>query len=329
MSRFRKAERKQARLRLALTGPSGAGKTYSALLLAKGIGGRIAVIDTERGSASLYAGLSEIPEFDVLELNAPFSPEAYIEAIQAAEEEGYDVLIIDSMTHEWNGKGGILEIHDAVTRTKAKGNSYVAWADVTPRHNAFVDTILQSRMHVICTMRSKSDFVLVEAANGKQVPKKVGLAPIQRDGLEYEFSAVLDISVDGNFATASKDRTRLFADPVKLSEADGVRLREWLESGISVEEQMAAEVKSLTAVLEEAAKLGTMNFRRVWAENAGPVRAALLADEDRMRLLQEACNKADAAMAQAEQASDQVEDDQQAGEHQQQQEEQQQLEGAQ
>ena len=295
MSRFRKAERKQARLRLALTGPSGAGKTYSALLLAKGIGGRIAVIDTERGSASLYAGLDGIPDFDVLNLDAPFSPEAYIEAIGDAEKAGYDVLIIDSITHEWNGKGGILEIHDSVTRTRTKGNSYIAWADVTPRHNAFIDAILQARLHVICTMRSKSDFVLVEGSNGKQVPKKVGLAPIQRDGLEFEFTSVLDINVDGNFATASKDRTRLFLDPVRLSEKDGERLREWLESGVSVEEQQRIEIAALTAKLEEAAKQGTAEFRRVWVENAGSVREAILADEDCMGRLQQECKKADGA----------------------------------
>jgi len=315
MSRFRKAERKQARLRLALTGPSGAGKTYSALLLAKGIGGRIAVIDTERGSASLYAGMAGMPDFDVLELNAPFSPEAYREAISEAEDAGYDICIIDSITHEWNGKGGVLEIHDAVTRTKAKGNSYVAWADVTPRHNAFIDTILQSRMHMICTMRSKSDFVLVEDARGKQVPKKVGLAPIQRDGLEYEFSAVLDISLDGNFATASKDRTRLFLDPVKLSEKEGERLRRWLEEGLSVEEQMKKEVSDLTSKLEQAAKKGTAAFRELWMQNPGPVRTAILADSDTMTLLQQEAEKADAAVAAsmpADQEGAQFDDDAQA-----------------
>lgn len=322
MSRFKKAERKQAKLRLAITGPSGAGKTYSALLVAKGIGGKIAVIDTERGSASLYAGLPEMPEFDVLELNAPFSPEAYIEAITEAESAGYDILIIDSMTHEWNGKGGVLEIHDSVTRTKAKGNSYTAWADVTPRHNAFVDTILQAGMHVICTMRSKSDFVLVENEKGKAVPKKVGLAPIQRDGLEYEFTVVLDVDKDGNFASASKDRTRLFLDPVKLSEKDGIRIRQWLESGISVEEQIAQEVSALTLTLQKAAGLGTVEFRKVWAANAGPARTRIVQDDDTMTLLQEECEKADKRIAEAQQ---QAQDDTDAAQaHQQEQEQQQQ-----
>ncbi len=228
---FQKAVRKKAKLRLALTGPSGSGKTYSALWLAKGIGGRIAVIDTEHGSASLYA---DILDFDVLNLAAPFSPERYIEAITDAARAGYDVLIVDSISHEWNGKGGILEIHDAVTRTN-RGNSYTAWAEVTPRHNAFVEAILQSPLHVITTMRSKQDFVLTDR-NGRQVPQKVGLAPIQRDGFEYEMTVVLDIEQDKHLATASKDRTRLFfnSTPEPITEQTGRRLIEWLDAGASV-----------------------------------------------------------------------------------------------
>ncbi len=227
---FQKAIRKQAKLRLALTGPSGSGKTYSALLLAKGIGGRVAVIDTEHGSASLYA---DVLDFDVLNLAAPFSPERYIHAITDAAHSGYDVLIVDSITHEWNGKGGILEIHDAVTR--AKGNSYTAWAEVTPRHNAFVEALLQSPLHIITTMRSKQDFVLTER-NGKQVPQKVGLAPIQRDGFEYEMTVVLDIEQGKHLASASKDRTRLFFNgtPEPITEQTGRQLMEWLEAGANV-----------------------------------------------------------------------------------------------
>lgn len=228
MSSFKPARRTLSRLRLALTGPSGSGKTYSALLLAQGLGGKVAVIDTEHGSASLY---SDVVRFDTMHLSAPFSPERYIDAIREAEELGYDVLIVDSITHEWNGKGGVLEIHDKVTRSTAKGNSYIAWADVTPRHNAFIEALLQSKLHVIVTMRSKQDFVLVERG-GRSVPQKVGLAPIQRDGMEYEFTAVLDLGLDGNMALASKDRTRLFTGrtPAPLSVADGERLRKWLES---------------------------------------------------------------------------------------------------
>lgn len=224
---FKPAQRKQAKLRLALSGPSGSGKTTGALLIAKGIGGKIAVLDTERGSASLYA---DIVPFDVVELGPPYTPERYIEIIHAAEKAGYDTLVIDSMTHEWNGSGGILEIVDAVSRSKYKGNSYAAWNEGTPRHQKFVDAMLGSSMHIISTMRSKAVYVETEKSNGKKSMEKQGVAPQQRDGLEYEFTAVLDISVDGHFANASKDRTRLFNDPVVITETVGENLREWLQS---------------------------------------------------------------------------------------------------
>lgn len=230
---FKKAERKQAKLRLALSGPSGSGKTTGALLIAKGIGGKIAVLDTERGSASLYADLCD---FDVVELGPPYTPERYIEIIRAAEKAGYDTLILDSITHEWNGQGGVLEIVDAVARTRFKGNSYAAWNEGTPRHQKFIDAMLASSMHIIATMRSKAVYVDKEE-NGKKTLTKQGAAPQQRDGLEYEFTVVLDLSVDGHFAVASKDRTRLFRDPVVLGEDVGQKLLDWLNSGKSFAEQ--------------------------------------------------------------------------------------------
>lgn len=228
---FKPAQRKQAKLRLALSGPSGSGKTTGALLIAKGIGGKIAVLDTERGSASLY---SDIVPFDVVELTPPYTPERYIEVIQEAEKAGYDTLILDSITHEWNGAGGILEIVDKVARSKYKGNSYAAWNEGTPRHQKFVDAMLASPLHIIATMRSKAVYVETEKANGKKIIQKQGAAPQQRDGLEYEFTAVLDLSVDGNIAIASKDRTRLFHDPVVITEDVGKDLFTWLQSGESI-----------------------------------------------------------------------------------------------
>lgn len=226
--KFHKASRQKAKLRLALTGPSGAGKTYGALQVAKGIGGRIAVIDTERGSASLY---SHLVEFDALELDAPYKPERFIEAIQTAETEGYEVLIIDSITHEWSGVGGCLEMVDEIARSKYKGNSWSAWNEVTPRHRAFIDAILQSKMHIIATTRSKTETAQTEE-NGRKRVVKLGMKSEQRDGIEYEFTTVLDIVHDGNYATASKDRTGLFGgDPRKLTPDVGVMLLEWLNSG--------------------------------------------------------------------------------------------------
>lgn len=176
---FKKAKRGLSKLRLALSGVSGSGKTYSALLLAKGLGGRIAVIDTERGSASLYADMPGIPEFDVLELEAPFSPERYVEAIRAAEDAGYDVLIIDSMTHEWTGKGGCLELVEEIAKARFRGNTWSAWSELTPRHRDFVDAILTSKLHVIATMRSKTE-TAQEEKNGRKIVQKLGMKTEQR-----------------------------------------------------------------------------------------------------------------------------------------------------
>lgn len=226
---FKRASRSLSKLRLAISGISGSGKTYSALLLAKGMGGKIAVIDTERGSASLYADLPGMPEFDVLDLDAPYTPERYIEAIHAAEKAGYDIVIIDSMTHEWTGSGGCLELVDSIARAKFRGNTWSAWSELTPRHRAFIDAMLQSRCHVIATMRSKTDTVQTENDRGKKVVQKVGLKAEQRDGLEYEFTVVFDLSQD-HVAAASKDRTAMFSDPLTLTEDTGRRIAEWLSS---------------------------------------------------------------------------------------------------
>ncbi|PYD05908.1 ATP-binding protein [Pseudomonas syringae] len=221
---FKKAERKQARLRLALAGPSGSGKTLSALLLATGLGGKIAVIDTEHDSASLYA---DYAEFDVMSLSAPYSPERYIEAITSAEESGYSVLIIDSYSHEWIGAGGCLEINDSIAKQKYKGNTWSAWNETTPRHRRLVDRILTSPLHIICTMRSKTETVQGE---GKKIIK-LGMKSEQRDGSDYEFTVVLDLVHDGNVAIATKDRTRIFDQPEVISADTGRRLMAWLNDG--------------------------------------------------------------------------------------------------
>lgn len=227
---FKKAERKQAKLRLALAGPSGSGKTYSALLLAMGLGGRIAVIDTEHGSASLYA---DIADFDTLELHAPYSPERYVDAITAAEQAGYSVLIIDSYSHEWTGSGGCLEANEQLAHQKFKGNTWAAWNETTPRHRKLTDKILTSSLHIICTMRSKTETVQGE---GKKI-LKLGMKSEQRDGTDYEFTVVLDLTHDGHTAMASKDRTKLFDQPELISEDTGKRLLAWLNSGVSPEDR--------------------------------------------------------------------------------------------
>lgn len=226
---FKKAERKQAKSRILLAGTPGSGKTYGAQSIAKGMGGKVACIDTERGSASLYA---EEFSFDVMELQPPYNPESFIAAIHEAEEAGYDILIIDSITHEWSGQGGILEIVDHVSRSKYRGNSYAAWNEGTPRHQKFIDAMLASKCHIIATVRTKAVYVETEKQNGKKAIEKLGSAPQQRDGIDFEFTTVLDLNVDGNIAVASKDRTGLFKDPFVITEQTGQALMAWLNKGV-------------------------------------------------------------------------------------------------
>lgn len=200
---FQKATKKQAKLRLALIGPSGSGKTYTALTLVTHLvpGGRVALIDTERGSASKYADLFD---FDVQELGS-FHPQRYIEAIHEAQAAGYDVLIIDSLSHAWMGKDGALELVDKAAKRNPSGNSFAAWRDVTPLHNALVDTMVATRLHIIVTLRSKMEYVQEKDDKGKTVIRKVGLQPVQRDGLEYEFDVVGDLDQD-NTLVVTKTR---------------------------------------------------------------------------------------------------------------------------
>lgn len=223
---FRRAARRQAKIKVGLQGPSGSGKTTSALLLAYGLVGdwsKIAVIDSENGSADLY---SHLGEYNVMGITAPYSPEKYSEAIQICHAQGMEAIIIDSISHEWEGDGGILDIHGNMP-----GNSFSNWSKVTPRHNSFVNTILSTPVHVIATIRSKQDYVMMEK-NGKAVPEKVGLKGVTKDGMDYEFTVVFDINIR-HHAMPSKDRTGIFSskhDFIITSET-GQRIREWCESG--------------------------------------------------------------------------------------------------
>jgi hypothetical protein len=223
---LRNAERRQAKIKMGLQAPSGAGKTYSALLLAYGLindWSKIAVIDTENHSADLYAHLGN---YQVLALEQPFSPERYIQAIEVCEKAGMEVIIIDSISHEWESTGGILDIHGAMM-----GNSFTNWAKVTPRHNGFVQKILQSGCHIIATIRSKQDYVLSEK-NGKMVPEKIGLKGVTREGLDYEFTIVLELDLKHQ-ATATKDRTQLFMDKPSfvITPDTGKMIKQWCQSG--------------------------------------------------------------------------------------------------
>lgn len=298
---FQRATRKKSKLRLGVAGPAGSGKTTAALQIATGLGGRVAVLDTERGSASLY---SDRFDFDVLDLDPPYAPERFIEAIHAAEGAGYDVLILDSITHEWNGSGGCCDINEALAQARYKGNTWSAWSETTPRHRAFLDAILQSKMHIIATMRSKTETV---QSDGGRV-KKLGMKTEQRDGTDYEFSVVLELDHQTHFAIATKDRTRLFKDPVNVTADVGVMLRNWLDSGAEVqptaeeiaekrraelsnkfaaalnpqgdlgkteEEHEAAIAAAVFAVHSELRELGEEEYRAVWAMIPAPSRSAL------------------------------------------------------
>ncbi len=228
---FRKAERRKAKLRLAITGPAGSGKTYGALLLAQGLGGKIALIDTENGSGDLYA---DFCDYDVQTLTAPYSVQKYLAAIHEAEEADYDVLIIDSLSHAWSGEGGLLDVHNQITQSMKSGNSYVAWGKVTPWHNRLIETMLSSRCHIIATMRTKTDYAISQGDKGRIEVQKVGLAPVQRDGMDYEFTIVFDLSME-HTVTVSKDRTSLFDRQIfTISQDTGKTLRKWLESGADV-----------------------------------------------------------------------------------------------
>ena len=225
---FRPAERKRAKLRLCLSGPSGSGKTYSSLLIASGLvpWSKIAVLDTEHSSAELYANLGN---YSTLTLEPPYDPLRYVEAIKAAEQAGFEVLIIDSLSHAWNGEGGILDQQGKVTDTKYRGNSFSAWREFTPKHNALINAILASNLHIIATVRSKTEYSLVDE-NGKKQVKKLGLAPVQREGVDYEFSVFMELSID-HTAIATKDRTSIFDGKYfKPNRQVGERLLHWLNN---------------------------------------------------------------------------------------------------
>lgn len=241
---FQRATKRQAKLRLALCGLAGSGKTYSALsvgstiadLMAeqRGRRGRVALLDTEHESASLYADRFE---FDTAALDN-HSPRAYVEAIREAESAGYDVLVIDSLSHAWAGKNGALEQKDNIA--SRGGNSWTAWRDITPMHNQLVDAMLASRCHIIATMRTKMEYVQ-QTTNGKTTIEKVGLAAIQREGMEYEFTLVGDIDLS-NTMRISKTRLAGVIAPGDVFERPGEvfarKVYGWLMSGAPAEERV-------------------------------------------------------------------------------------------
>ena len=228
---IRQAKRSATKLRLLIDGPSGSGKTWGALQVAKGLGGRTVVIDTEQGSSDLYDTLHD---FGVIDLKPPFTPERYVQAIEAAEAGGAEVIVVDSITQEWSGKGGCLELVDEIARAQFRGNTWSAYSVITPRHRAFIDAMLRSSAHIIATGRAKTETAQVDDGGKKRVAK-LGMKIETRDGVEYEFTTVLDLVHDGHFATVSKDRTGIFSgqDPKPITVETGRKLLAWLSGGIA------------------------------------------------------------------------------------------------
>lgn len=245
------ASKKQVKLRLGLSAVSGGGKTYSALLIAYGLcndWSKIAVIDTENDSASLY---SDLGKYNVLPLASPYSPERYVEAIKACEDAGMEVIIIDSITHEWDGTGGIIDLHG-----KMPGNSFTNWATMTPRHQTFINSILHSKCHVITTVRRKQDYEMSKDSNGKIKVEKAGLKEITREGYEYELTLNIELDVKHN-ASASKDRTGLFIDkPAFVPTIEtGKLIKQWCESGVD-------PIKEAVELIEKCKSLDEL--KSVW-----------------------------------------------------------------
>lgn len=225
--KFKKAVKHQAKLRLAVFGPSGAGKTMSSLRIAHGMASRVAVIDSERGSASKYA---DRWEFDVLDLDNKTIQQGYVPAIQAAAQEGYPVLIIDSLSHAWQE---LLEEVDSIAKAKYRGNTWSAWSEGTPKQRKLVQAIIEYPGHVIVTMRSDTEWIQEkDERTGKVKPVKVGLKPQQGKGIEYEFDMLMEMTVE-HYATVTKDRTGKFQDRLieKPDEDFGRELVEWLNTG--------------------------------------------------------------------------------------------------
>lgn len=241
---IRTSERKKAKIKLALQGSAGSGKTYSSLLIAKGLVGgdftKTAIIDTENRSADLYAHLGP---YNVVSLEPPYAPERYIEAISLCEKAGMEVIMIDSISHCWDY---LLDVH-----SNMPGNSFTNWGKVTPRQNAFINKILRSDAHIISTMRVKQDYVLNQK-NGKMVPEKVGLKAIQRNDLDYEFTIVFDIDSAHN-AKASKDRTGLFIDKPEfvINASTGKKIIQWCDQGSGTgEERVRLEIEACESIEE-------------------------------------------------------------------------------
>ena len=236
MSSFqvKKAKREKIYVKIALMAPSGGGKTYGSLRLATGMAkeiqnetgkpAKILLANTEQKRGYYYANEFD---YDIVDVDAPHNPEKYVELIEFAVSEGYDILIIDSSSHEWEGKGGCLELHQQA------GGTYQAWGKVTPRHNKFINAIADSQIHIIATMRGKDQYEVSKDDKGKTSVQKLGVGAKQRDGFEYEFTCTFLIDQKTHCAEAQKDNTHIFESESStlLTENHGKKIIQWANSG--------------------------------------------------------------------------------------------------
>ena len=278
-SLFSRATKAQAKARIAFSGPSGAGKTYWALQMATALvadnGGKIAVIDTERSSASLYADKFE---FDTLSMSPPYHPDRLVEVLRVAKDEGYSVIIIDSLTHFWNGKGGVLEIVEDA-KGRVGGNQFQAWAVGTPIYQAMLDALLAFDGHIIVTMRAKTEYAMEKNERGKTEIRKVGMAPIMRDGIEYEFTLTFDVDIEHR-ATVAKTRCVALADrafkPADANEAFGTFIN-WLSAGDPLLD--TNQRNGLETRIGNLSPANRASLAKLWADNSLPKVAQLTTNQ--------------------------------------------------
>jgi hypothetical protein len=272
------------KIRVGITGPTGSGKTYSAILIALGMGLKISMIDTEHGSGSAYDFLGE---YYTLPLEPPYSPDRYIRALDDAAKEGFEICIIDSLSHAWVGQGGILDMHGKATRASRSKNSYTAWRDISPKHTELVEAILACPMHVIATMRSKMAYAMEDSSDtGKTRIATIGMQPIQREGMTYEFMTVFDLSQE-HLAVGVKDRTNLFPldDPFTPDQETGKKIMDWYNSGVPVQEPEKLPLEELLEQMKTYTEVGSLLD---WCRE-GQIQAseAALSEGDREHFLSE------------------------------------------
>ena len=235
------ATRESVKLRMSISSPTGFGKTYGALLIAFGITGdwsKIAVVDTENRSASLYAHLGK---YYTIPLTPPFTTDKYMQAIDICEKNGIEVVILDSITHVWKGEGGLLEYNNSL------GGKYQDWAKTTPLYQKWLNKILNSSCHIISTMRKKQAYSMV-TENGKTKVEKKGMEDEIRDGFDYEMTVAFEIIADNHLAKTSKDRTQMFDGKPEfvLSSETGRMIKEWCEAGVDISEEVKGAVDKLS-----------------------------------------------------------------------------------